>query len=504
MHVRFYLSLFLVGLLVFGTAAAFQQTPGYMDAEYYYAGALRLARGESLDEPYLWNYLNDPPGLPAPAFAYWMPLVSLMAAAGLKLGLGWWGARLPFLLLAACVPVLSAYMAWKFTGQLFAARLAGVLALFPGFYLAYLGAIDAFALYMVLGGLFLLLAFEMRLKPALRLAGLGLLAGLMHLARADGLLWLGAALGAAVWQARRERRKFLYLVLPLAAYGLVMAPWYGRNLSVWGALFPPGNGRTLWLVEYGQTMIFPAGLLNFSTWVAAGWGAHLAGRLEALGSNLQTVAAVQGGVVLFPFMLIGAFKLRRCLPVALGLALWALTLAAMSLIFPYAGQYGGFFHSGAAFQPLWWALAPVGLEAAVRTVAVWRRWQRGGQVLRFQVPDMGDLLQRHAAGRAPNRAVGDGRLTTSRAREVFAAMIDSGEPADAAMARLGIAEMDDDQLAALCRALLAANPNVVAQVKQGKTKAIGALVGQAKRRDPNVHPGRFQELCLRLIETEHG
>lgn len=102
------------------------------------------------------------------------------------------------------------------------------------------------------------------------------------------------------------------------------------------------------------------------------------------------------------------------------------------------------------------------------------------------------------------RAVGAGRLTTSRAREVFAAMIDSGESADAVMARLGIAEMDDQRLAALCRELLSANPNVVAQVKQGKTKAIGALVGQAKRRDPNVHPGRFQELCLRLIETQEG
>jgi aspartyl-tRNA(Asn)/glutamyl-tRNA(Gln) amidotransferase subunit B len=98
------------------------------------------------------------------------------------------------------------------------------------------------------------------------------------------------------------------------------------------------------------------------------------------------------------------------------------------------------------------------------------------------------------------RAVLAGRLTTSRGREVFAAMLDSGKPLDEAMGGLGIEEVDEDDLKALCRELLAANPNVVAQVKQGKTKALGALIGQAKRRNPNVHPGRVQELCLELIE----
>ena len=386
---RFYFFLFAAGLLVYGLAAAWQNAPGYMDADYYYAGALRLSGGVGLSEPYLWNYLGDPPGLPAPAFAYWMPLVSLLAAVGLKLGLGWWGARLPLLLLAACAPPLAARLAWTLTGATFAARLSGILALFPGFYLAYLGTTDAFAVYMVLGSLFMLLAFETRVGLNLRMAGLGALAGLMHLARADGLLWLAAALGVAIWQLWRLRagiaRPALWvsLALPLVGYILVMAPWYARNLQAWGALFPPGNGRALWLVEYEQTMIYPASRLNFSAWLEAGWNAHLADRLEALSSNAQTILAVQGGVVLFPFMAMGAWKLRRSPLVRLGALVWGMTLAAMSLVFPYAGMYGGFFHSGAAVQPLLWALAPVGLEAAVAWTAKQRRWQRGAQVLRF-------------------------------------------------------------------------------------------------------------------------
>lgn len=47
---------------------------------------------------------------------------------------------------------------------------------------------------------------------------------------------------------------------------------------------------------------------------------------------------------------------------------WLLLLAVMPLVFPLAGARGGFFHAGVAFQPLWWALAPLGLERSVAAV----------------------------------------------------------------------------------------------------------------------------------------
>ena len=37
-------------------------------------------------------------------------------------------------------------------------------------------------------------------------------------------------------------------------------------------------------------------------------------------------------------------------------------LLAESLLFPFASVSGGFFHAGTAFQPLWFALAPLGLD----------------------------------------------------------------------------------------------------------------------------------------------
>jgi hypothetical protein len=390
---RWAVGLFLAGLLMAVTAASLQTAPGYMDADYYYAGALRLVRGQGASEPYLWNYLNDPPGLPAPSFAYWMPLVSYVSAAGLWLfpRLGFWGARLGAILLAALVPPLAAALAGRLDPNPRSARLAGLLALFPGFYLAYQATTDAFPIYMVLGSLFFLAAVPGGLARApvgLRALPLGLLAGLFHLTRADGLLWLAGAL-LAVWlwpragQGGGIPRLLTGWLAVLAGYSLVMAPWFARNLAEWGRLLPPGGGRALWITEYEQTMLFPASQLSPDHWLAAGWGAHLRARLSALGLNLQTAVAVQGGIVLFLFVLAGMWKLR-CLPmVRLGGWMWLLTAGVMTVVFPFAGGNGGFFHSGAAVQPLFWAVVPTGLESLGLAYARWRGLRRPWVMVRF-------------------------------------------------------------------------------------------------------------------------
>jgi len=96
-------------------------------------------------------------------------------------------------------------------------------------------------------------------------------------------------------------------------------------------------------------------------------------------------------------------------------------------------------------------------------------------------------------------AVRAGKLTTSRGREVLAEMLATGKSAREAIESLGIQQVDESALEALCRELLAANPKIVAQVKQGKLKAAGALIGLAKKRNPNVDPARVREICLELI-----
>ena len=73
MRFRDYLLLALLQALALGAVAAFQHGPGYMDAEYYAVLGRRLATGQGPTEPFLWNYLDDPQGIPHPAFGYWAP-----------------------------------------------------------------------------------------------------------------------------------------------------------------------------------------------------------------------------------------------------------------------------------------------------------------------------------------------------------------------------------------------------------------------------------------------
>ncbi|MEZ6092605.1 MAG: Asp-tRNA(Asn)/Glu-tRNA(Gln) amidotransferase subunit GatB, partial [Pirellulaceae bacterium] len=92
-----------------------------------------------------------------------------------------------------------------------------------------------------------------------------------------------------------------------------------------------------------------------------------------------------------------------------------------------------------------------------------------------------------------------GELPSPRARDVFDTMLASGASAAAAMKSLGIEKVDDSAIVDLCRELLAENPSVITDVKSGKEKAVGSLIGQAKRKNPNANPNQVRETCLKLI-----
>jgi aspartyl-tRNA(Asn)/glutamyl-tRNA(Gln) amidotransferase subunit B len=104
---------------------------------------------------------------------------------------------------------------------------------------------------------------------------------------------------------------------------------------------------------------------------------------------------------------------------------------------------------------------------------------------------LADLISKVKAGEVPG----------PRAREVFQTMVDKKVDVAAALDMLGIAAVDESELIALCQKLLAANPKTITDVRSGKVQAIGALIGQAKKQNPNVDPNRVREICLQLIEA---
>jgi len=100
--------------------------------------------------------------------------------------------------------------------------------------------------------------------------------------------------------------------------------------------------------------------------------------------------------------------------------------------------------------------------------------------------------------------VRSGRLDTSRGRAVLADMIAARRSVQESLAALGIEAVDDSAVLNLCRELVAANPKIVAEVKEGKLKGVGQLIGQAKKQNANISPSRVRELCLELIQKSEG
>jgi aspartyl-tRNA(Asn)/glutamyl-tRNA(Gln) amidotransferase subunit B len=102
-------------------------------------------------------------------------------------------------------------------------------------------------------------------------------------------------------------------------------------------------------------------------------------------------------------------------------------------------------------------------------------------------------------------AIESGKIDTTRGREIFQLMQKSAQlTVEEAIGQLGLESVDQDTLESLCQQLLADNPEVVAKVRQGNAKALGSLVGQARKANPNADPRQVQELCLRLIERSAG
>jgi aspartyl-tRNA(Asn)/glutamyl-tRNA(Gln) amidotransferase subunit B len=93
-----------------------------------------------------------------------------------------------------------------------------------------------------------------------------------------------------------------------------------------------------------------------------------------------------------------------------------------------------------------------------------------------------------------------GRIDTSQAKQALALLLEHPDwTVPQAIDALGIVRVDDSEMDTLCDELLAENPDVIEKVKGGNTKAVAALVGQAKKRNRNADPRVVQELCLKKI-----
>ena len=363
--------------------------PGYTDVFYHLNAANRLVTGQGLTDPYYWTYIGATDSLPAPSHLYWMPLTTLSAALGMWLlnaPTSYAAAQVLFSMMYAGVVLVGFWCGAFLGGTRRHMWLAGLITLFSGYFVRFWGAIDTFAPFALAGSLSLVwmgLANRPETQPRRRVVYAllsGGCAGLAHLTRADGLLFVLVGWSVIGWSLLFDRSKtrpgigrlLMGGVVMTLGYGLVMLPWFIRNLQVIGSAMPLGGTQTIWFKSYDDLFNYPP-LSSPATLFANGMGDFVASRWLAVTNNLGTFVAVEGLIVMTPLMLIGLWQRRR-VPFLQPFWIYVVGLhLAMTLVFPFPGYRGGLLHSAAALVPVWAALGVVGLDDVVDWIARRRR-----------------------------------------------------------------------------------------------------------------------------------
>lgn len=346
--------------------------PNYTDAYYYLNAANRLADGKGLTDPYIFTYIGATNSIPQPSHLYWMPFASLLAGVSMSLfnaPYNYAVAQLPFVGLAWCAGMISFWVGYKLGKTPRHAWMGGLLTLFSGFYTRYWGVIDGFAPYAVVGA-GALIAMGLAIKSSSRRNQFfwwgiaGILSGFGHLTRADGLLLLMVAGIIIVFRAEKNTTKLRLLIALIMGYLLIMGGWFIRNLVEIGTPLPIGGAQGIWYREYDDLFAYPP-INTPQTFFENGVGILFESRGTAFIQNLLTFIAVEGMVIMSPFMCLALWKRRRD-SFLWGFALYALGLhLVMTFVFPFPGYRGGLLHSAIALIPFWGVLGVLGMDDVV-------------------------------------------------------------------------------------------------------------------------------------------
>jgi len=362
--------------------------PAYPDSFYYADVARSLSAGQGFSVDFIWIFpevgggIPADPTLPIPSNAHWMPLASIVQLPFLALfGDVAWAAALPFALIGATAAPLTWAIARDAGARADVALASGFLVAVPLLSAVYLVQPDNFSLYqpLVIGALWL---GARGLKGSGRsFIVAGLLAGLATLSRNDGVLVL-AALGLGFawdrWRAWRSggtrppRIGWGSALACIAVFMLVLAPWWARQLAVFGSLSPStASGKVLFIRDIGEwnSIATPATMQHL---LDMGIGPLVTSRILGLLAAAIIYATLVAGFVLAPLMVVGAWGRRRSVDFGPFFAYAALLFGFSALISAVHVPGGTFIHSAVALAPYSYILALEGICIAVDWVAARR------------------------------------------------------------------------------------------------------------------------------------
>ncbi|MFT7618219.1 MAG: aspartyl-tRNA(Asn)/glutamyl-tRNA(Gln) amidotransferase subunit B [Planctomycetota bacterium] len=96
----------------------------------------------------------------------------------------------------------------------------------------------------------------------------------------------------------------------------------------------------------------------------------------------------------------------------------------------------------------------------------------------------------------------DGTLNNKSARKLFHAIVETGEDPKSKAESMGLIQVSDEgELEAIVKAAIEANPKAVEDIKNGKGKAVGAIVGYVmKATKGRANPGVVNQLMNKIIK----
>jgi hypothetical protein len=401
---------FVVRALLF----ALHPDAAYPDSYYYVDVARALQAGHGFNIDFIWSFVDvggripANPTLPIPSNAHWMPLASIVQLPTMwLLGPTQLASAIPFLLIGA----LAAPLTWLIAREIGAgdriAMAAGVAVAIPGAAAIYMAQPDNFSLYQPLGLAAMWLAARGLRGHRGSFALAGLAVGLATLARNDGIL-LGATVGLAfVWDRWRAWRSgggrapkipWRYAFACLGLFVVVMAPWYLRQLAVFGSFSPSStSGRILLIANYEQLNSVTSDT-SLGAFLGQGIGPLVTSRVLGLVSAIQIYSVLACSVVLVPFVVVGAWSRRRSVDFGPFFLYTGLLFGASALLFAVHVPYGTFLHSAVALVPFTFILGMEGVVIVVTWIARHRRgWEEERAARMFLIAAVGTLVLNAAA-----------------------------------------------------------------------------------------------------------
>lgn len=273
-------------------------TVNHGDIGFYFTVARNLAEGRGFVIDYVWNHWAQAEGIPTPSNVWWMPLPSVIAAVGMRLGdMDYVSAQAATIAFSSLLPI-PMYLLGR---DVFGSRAVGLAGAALGstfhIFLDQPSAPLSHCPYVVFASLTLWAIHRAVGDPRpRRLFLVGACVAFTQLSRSDGILLFGTLAAAYVVAWKRPPLKAVALLV--LGYALVMSPWWGRNLQVHGALMPGGSFRSVYMRSYFDWYRMPESV-TAERFLADGWGPVWEAKANVTQINLESLGEgmVTGGAL---------------------------------------------------------------------------------------------------------------------------------------------------------------------------------------------------------------